>query len=131
MKTGRVIVVAVAAAAVALLAACGAEKGAEAGTQGGRTAKGTAECVLESPDVSYPVYVEVETDSEGKITAVKDAGSTAPGSSDKRLKKAQEIFDSLIGKTVETIGETDVVSGATYSSQAYLTAVEEALKEIG
>ncbi len=129
MKTGRIIVAA--AAAVALLAGCGAGKEAGTGSRDGQTAKGTAECVVEGLDVGYPVYVEVETDSEGKITAVKDAGSTAPGSSDKRLKKAQEIFEGLIGKTAETIGETDVVSGATYSSQAYLTAVEEALKEIG
>lgn len=97
--------------------------------QAGKTAEGMAECFIEEADISYTVFLNVTTDDEGKIVSVEDAGTSIPGGKDSLYKKAQSLFDELAGKSAGTIRDVDAVSGATCSSEAILSAVEQALEQ--
>ena len=115
------------ALAALLPAGCGGESG-EAGTDG-FTAYGMADCVVEEAGISYPVYVKVRADGTGRILSVEDDGTQVPDGKDAKYRKAQALFADLAGRTAETLSEADAVSGATCSSQAILSAVEQALAE--
>ncbi len=109
-----------------LLAGCGA--GADA--DGGYTANGMAECAVEDAGISYPVYLLVKTDETGVILSVEDDGTEVPDGKDAKYVKAQALFETLVGKGMDDLSDVDAVSGATYSSAAILSAVEQALTEI-
>lgn len=114
---------------VSILAGCGSVK-AKPGEDGGYTAYGTAECTVEDAGITYPVYLVVKTDENGVILSGEDHGTEVPDGKDAKYKMAQALFDDLVGKDANSLSSVDAVSGATYSSQAILSAVEQAFTEI-
>ncbi len=114
---------------VSILAGCGTGE-AEPGEDGGYTGYGMAECTVEDAGITYPVYLVVKTDENGVILSVEDDGTEVPDGKDAKYKKAQALFEELVGKNAENFSSIDAISGATYSSEAILSAVEQAFQEI-
>ena len=112
-----------------ILAGCGSHE-AKPGEGSGYTAYGMAECVVEDAGISYPIYLLVKTDEKGVILSVEDDGTEVPEGKDAKYLKAQVLFETLVGKNASSLGELDAVSGATYSSQAIFSAVQQALDEV-
>ena len=102
----------------------------ESGEGSGYTAYGMAECTVVDAGITYPIYLVVKTDENGVILSVEDDGTEVPDGKDAKYKKAQALFDDLVGKDANSLSSVDAVSGATYSSQAILSAVEQAFTEI-
>lgn len=72
------------------------------------------------------VVVTMGVDSQGKILAVKvDASSETQGIGSKTAQV--EYTDTLIGMDAATL-QVDTITGATFSSKAVKTSVENALK---
>ena len=115
--------------AATFLVGCGSSE-AEAGDGGGYTGYGMAECVVDDVEITYPVYLVVKTDENGVILSVEDDGTEVPDGKDAKYKKAQALFEELVGKNAETFSSIDAISGATYSSGAILSAVEQAFQKI-
>ena len=112
-----------------ILAGCGSGE-TESGEGSGYTAYGMAECTVEDAGITYPVYLVVKTDENGVILSVEDDGTEVPDGKDAKYKKAQALFEELVGKNAENFSSIDANSGATYSSEAILSAVEQAFQEI-
>ena len=112
-----------------ILAGCGSGE-TESGEGSGYTAYGMAECTVVDAGITYPIYLVVKTDENGVILSVEDDGTEVPDGKDAKYKKAQALFDDLVGKDANSLSSVDAVSGATYSSQAILSAVEQAFTEI-
>ena len=98
---------------------------------------------VDNSDPSYTTHVHVLLDKAGKIAKVYVTGnvvtnSTAEWDASKWLGKYNEYTESLVGKTLADVqamvedgpaSGTDVVTGATASSNRVLNAVIDALSE--
>lgn len=124
----RTILRVLAAACCILLAGCGSGRG-EQGEGEARVTECMEECVVEDQSIRYMIYLRVKTDESGAVISVEDAGTEVPDGKDGAYITAQAMFEELKGKTAETIGEVDAVSGATCSSEAILSAVRKTLEK--
>ena len=116
----------------ALLAGCAPKQAAAPAVvpEGGHQAEGMADCEVPADASSYTVLVQVTTDAHGAITDARDAGTSVPPKHESKHRQALALLDTLPGRTLDTLGDVDAVSGATDSSKALLAAVEQALEAI-
>ena len=77
----------------------------------------------------YDALVSVTYDpSTGEITKVED-NNTSAGSNASFWSSAKALFEKLVGKTKDEVANVDAITGATYSSNAIKTAVQNALNQ--
>lgn len=89
---------------------------------------GTSICLVEDQDISYEVRLNVTVAQDGTIVSIEDDGTEIPDDKNGLYITAQELFETLKGKSTADISEVDAISGATYSSKAILEAVQDALE---
>ena len=124
MKTRKIVCLAAAFACVLALAGCGGDKGNDTSAANGSGLKaGTYEA--SAPGMyDADVNVKVTIDDSGKITAVEiDASSQTAGRGDVAAEKLQAAI------LEKQSAEVDVVTDATMTSNAIITAVTDCLNQ--
>lgn len=115
---------------ICLLSACTPKRITAEELEGAYIAQGTAQCVVEDQDITYPITVRVAADENGSIIAVADDGTVTPEKQDAYYTNAWKLYDAMEGKDRSGVGTLDAVAGATYSSTAMKEAVDNAMADI-
>lgn len=89
-----------------------------------------AECSIIEQNLTYKVSLKLTADENGSIVQVEDNGTNVPEDKAGAYQLAEGLFSTLIGKNADQLKEVDAISGATYSSDAILYAVQQGLDAI-